>query len=155
MKDVPPLSPPGDLAVAYDRYFRSGLYDTRYPAPNRWLLRLVLRCIGDRPARLLDFGCGTGRYALPVLAASQAAVIGHDTSEEALRTLRQRGAAAIAAGRLLTVDGPFEALTGLLQRTGPVDVALLAFGCSPTSPAGGSGWRCCAGWPAGWRRGGG
>ena len=117
-----------DLSAAYDEYYRSGLYDARYPRPNPALLRLVLRSIGGCPARVLDFGCGSGRYALPILAASPASVVGYDSSAEALRSLRQRGAAAIAAGRLRLADGPFEAVAETLRRDGLVDLALLAFG---------------------------
>jgi SAM-dependent methyltransferase len=114
-----------DMAAAYDHYFSSGLYARRYPKPNRNMLALVRSHL--RPdARVLDFGCGTGRYVGPLLNAG-ARVIGYDISSVALRTLAARYRQAVAAGRLLPVGGTLEALAAAVE-PGSVDLALLMFG---------------------------
>lgn len=89
------------------------------------MLGLVRSFLGP-DARVLDFGCGTGRYVGPLLNAG-ACVIGYDISSVALRTLAARYHQAVAARRLLPVGGTLEDLAAAVQ-PGSVDLALLMFG---------------------------
>lgn len=68
---------------------------------------------GERPARILDLGCGDGAYG-PVLAELGGAVDGCDGSEAALARARARGVyqrlvqADLAAPALPELSGPYE-----------------------------------------------
>ena len=53
---VPRVDVP-DVRGGYDTYISSGLYDRRYPRPNRRTLRKSLRCLREG-GRFLDFGAG-------------------------------------------------------------------------------------------------
>ena len=55
--------PGSATACDYEAYFATGLYESRYPAPNPATLATVLGLIGERACLVLDFGCGSGRYA--------------------------------------------------------------------------------------------
>jgi tRNA (uracil-5-)-methyltransferase TRM9 len=114
-----------DLAASYDNYFGSGLYARRYPRPNPNMLRLVLGLL-PTGGRVLDFGCGTGRYASPLIAVG-AHVIAFDISRVALQELASRHESAAAAGRLRTVEGTLDDLSGIVPE-GSLDMALLMFG---------------------------
>jgi hypothetical protein len=61
------------VADSYDRYYGSGVYDARYPQPSPATYRSVLR-LARTAERILDFGAGSGRYALPILLATDAFV---------------------------------------------------------------------------------
>lgn len=56
-----------DMAASYDSYFGTGLYDNRYPRPNRRVLRAALASLTPG-GRFLDYGAGTGRYCFPLLS---------------------------------------------------------------------------------------
>ena len=121
----PAPAPFVDMAAAYDHYYSSGLYARRYPKPNRNMLALVRSLL--RPgSRVLDFGCGNGRYVGPLLEAG-AQVTGYDISPVALRTLSARYPEAIAAGRLRAVGGTLDDLAAAVA-PGSVDLALFMFG---------------------------
>ncbi len=114
-----------DIARSYDQYIASGLYDSRYPKPNRRVLRQALQML-PAGGTFLDFGAGTGRYTLPLLALSGATGVAYDICRAACSTLTSRARDYVAAGRLKIVDGPI----GAIHHTAdpPFDLALLAFG---------------------------
>jgi tRNA (uracil-5-)-methyltransferase TRM9 len=112
----------------YETYFETGLYETRYPAPNAATLRTVRSLIGRRRCRVLDFGCGSGRYAAPLLEGTGAELVAYDTSQAALALLTRRLDGFVRSGRLLAVGGSVDALAAAVRRTGPVDLALFLFG---------------------------
>ncbi len=97
-----------DIAENYNRYFASRLYDQRYPRPNPSCLALIINEIGQQGTRVLDFGCGNGRYAAPLLERTDAALVAYDISPQAIRELSQRQAPHIQSGRLQPVLGDFD-----------------------------------------------
>jgi 2-polyprenyl-3-methyl-5-hydroxy-6-metoxy-1,4-benzoquinol methylase len=70
------------IADSYDRYYGSGAYHVRYPRPNPASYRSVLEHARSA-ARILDFGAGSGRYALPILRSTDAFVCAYDISADA------------------------------------------------------------------------
>jgi tRNA (uracil-5-)-methyltransferase TRM9 len=112
----------------YDLYFSSGGYERRYPAPNHATLDLVEGLIAGEPRRVLDFGCGSGRYAIPLAQQTPAALVGYDPCTTALSLLRQRAEHAGAAQRIQTVSGSLEDLRRETMPAGPFDLALILFG---------------------------
>lgn len=120
--------PPVDMQGAYDRYFSSGLYGQRYPRPNPRVFGLVRDLLETVGSRVLDFGCGDGRYAAPILdAGPETRVIGYDISATALEALAARRPADLRSGRLRLVLGSLDALA---EEVAPhsVDLALMLFG---------------------------
>lgn len=120
--------PEAHLEQAYRIYYGSGLYQSRYPGPNPRTLRRVLAELGRRGRLVLDFGCGSGRYAAPIAQRADATVIAYDPCEVALAQLRRRHGDLVDAGRVVPVGGGIDALGEALDRSGVADVALLAFG---------------------------
>jgi SAM-dependent methyltransferase len=119
-----PAADPQTVA-AYARYYTSGHYDRRYPRPNPTTLRRIKRAL-TKDSHILDFGCGSGRYLLPLSQWSGGAV-GFDISAAALDHL---------AARLAKTPRPNIRLVGpdtsdvmqYLKTSGPVDVILYLFG---------------------------
>jgi predicted RNA methylase len=66
---------------AYEHYYGSHLYDSRYPRPNRRTLGLI-RSVAPVGSTLIDIGAGNGRYALP-LAGLGYRVVAVERSETA------------------------------------------------------------------------
>ena len=116
------------LVSDYESYFATGLYDSRYPAANEGTLRTVVGLIGQRKARVLDFGCGSGRYAGLLVDRTPAEVIAYDTSPMALAMLKSRFGQHIRAGRMVPVGGDLDELARHVRRHGQLDVILLLFG---------------------------
>ena len=111
------------VAGSYDRYYASGVYDARYPRPNPPTYRYVLR-LAANAARILDFGAGSGRYALPVLQATRAFVCAYDISADALTAAENRASSAgIASDRLLTTTSRDAA-----RSAGPYNLVMSLFG---------------------------
>jgi len=123
---------PPNMRRSYDRYFSTGLYSARYPAPNRRLLNLILREAGPAGARILDFGCGTGRYALALARYRQIEVFGYDISPAAIQDLSRRAEelrqAGALPGRLDMLCGSFEELERRLDGDPGFDLVALLFG---------------------------
>jgi SAM-dependent methyltransferase len=69
-----------EMQRTYDQYFHSEGYRHRYPRPNTTTLAYLLKHGGRDAERILDFGCGNGRYSLALLAQSNAHVTGYDIS---------------------------------------------------------------------------
>jgi len=114
-----------DMPDSYDSYISSGLYDRRYPRPNRRTLRRLLSCLPEDGC-FLDFGAGTGRYTLPLLERTRARGVAYDICPSACRTLAERMEPYTRAGRL-TVRGDTVAALDFDYRD-TFDLVLLAFG---------------------------
>ena len=111
------------VADSYDRYYASGVYDARYPRPNSGTYRSVLRLAG-MAARILDFGAGSGRYALPILRATDAFVCAYDISADACRTVERRATSAGVGSERLLTTASLEAA----RSAGPYDLVISLFG---------------------------
>ena len=120
--DVPELP---DMSGSYDRYISSGLYDRRYPRPNRRTLRKMKRCL-PAGGRFLDVGAGTGRYTLPLLQVSGTSGVALDICPVARTTLAERLGEFVRAERLAIRGEDADALAADHPQT--FDLALLAFG---------------------------
>ncbi len=116
------------MGRSYDRYFQTGFYEQRYPHPNPATLRLVKAQIAAAGPRVIDFGCGSGRYARVLLDETPARVIGYDVSPVALERLRRNCGRHVAQDRLLPLGGDLDALRAAARAWGGVDLALLLFG---------------------------
>jgi tRNA (uracil-5-)-methyltransferase TRM9 len=110
----------------YEFYFASGHYDERYPGPNPTVLRLILRHL-PADAHLIDYGCGSGRYLLP-LRDRVALAAGYDVCAAALARLYRNLYRNGGPGEI-DVLGPDPAeLDGHVARHGPADIVLCLFG---------------------------
>ena len=114
-----------DMSGSYGQYISSGLYDRRYPHPNRRTLRKMQRCLSAR-GRFLDVGAGTGRYTLPLLQMDGTRCVAHDICPVARETLAERLRDFVSDERLvIRGDDPDDLAAELPQA---FDLALLAFG---------------------------
>ncbi|MDD9993757.1 MAG: class I SAM-dependent methyltransferase [Rhodospirillales bacterium] len=114
-----------DMSGSYGRYISSGLYDRRYPRPNRRTLREMKRCL-VAGGRFLDVGAGTGRYTLPLLQVNGTRCVAHDISPVARETLAERLRDFVSDERLvIRGDDPDDLAAEMPQA---FDLALLAFG---------------------------
>ena len=120
--DVPELP---DMSGSYDRYISSGLYDRRYPRPNRRTLQKMKRSL-PAGGRFLDVGAGTGRYTLPLLQVTGTSGIALDICPVARTTLTERLGEFVRAERLAIRGEDADALAADHPQT--FDLALLAFG---------------------------
>ena len=120
--DVPELP---DMSGSYDRYISSGLYDRRYPRPNRRTLRKMKRSL-PAGGRFLDVGAGTGRYTLPLLQVTGTSGVALDICPVARTTLAERLGEFMRAERLAIRGEDADALAADHPQT--FDLALLAFG---------------------------
>jgi tRNA (uracil-5-)-methyltransferase TRM9 len=116
------------LARAYDRYFATGGYERRYPGPNPATLARSLAAIAEAGPRVIDFGCGSGRYTRALLERSTARIIGYDVSDIALARLRRHCARHVESGRLLPVGHSLEGLAAAAAAQGGIDLVLMLFG---------------------------
>ena len=81
--------------ASYQLYFSSGLYDVRYPSPNRIMWQRIEQLV-NAGSSVLDFGCGSGRYLMR-LQGRVARAAGFDVSPAALDTIREaRGPVGVA-----------------------------------------------------------
>jgi 2-polyprenyl-3-methyl-5-hydroxy-6-metoxy-1,4-benzoquinol methylase len=111
------------IADSYDRYYGSGVYDARYPRQNPATFRSVLRLTGTA-ARILDFGAGSGRYALPLLEATDAFVCAYDISVDACKVLERRATSADLGSDRLLITPNLDAA----RSAGPYDLVISLFG---------------------------
>ena len=114
-----------DMSGSYDRYISSGLYDRRFPRPNRRTLRRVITCL-PTGGRFLDFGGGTGRYTLPLLHLTGTSGVAHDICSVARSTMAERMHGFVEDGRLVIRGDDPDALVADYPQA--FDLALLAFG---------------------------
>lgn len=108
--------PEADTLAAYDRWA------THYDADDNPLIAATAWVLGRAPlpvagARVVEFGCGTGRHAAPILAAGATAFTGVDGSAAMLAAARDRGVDA----RWLHAP-----LAALPEPDGAYDVGLIA-----------------------------
>lgn len=121
----PPRADMPDMSGSYEQYISSGLYDRRYPHPNRRTLRLVKRRLRGG-GRFLDVGGGTGRYTLPLLQMAGTSGVAHDICPVARNTMAERMSAFVRDGRLVIRGEDPETMAAAYPRE--FDLGLLAFG---------------------------
>ena len=109
--------------TAYKCYYESGAYDSRYPCCNSRVLNTISQYT-RYATRILDFGCGSGRYTVPLLMNTTASVVAYDVCAAALQQLRARLRSEPCGDRVICCNEPFEALHTL----GTYDVILAMFG---------------------------
>jgi len=121
-----------NMRRSYDRYYATGLYGSRYPVPNPHLLKVILRELGPNGGRILDFGCGNGRYALALARHRQIEVLAYDISpvatQELHRHAEEMAPAGLLPGKLEILCGNFEDLERRLEGDPGFDLVALLFG---------------------------
>lgn len=122
------MPPPISVVEAYDQYFASRLYDKRYPQANSSTLAVVLDQIGRLGTKVLDIGCGNGRYAEALLKQSTATIVACDISREAIDELSSRYAGYVTSGRLRPVHGDLSVVAGSIDPDEKFDLAIMLFG---------------------------
>lgn len=113
------------MSGSYGRYIASGLYDRRYPRPNRRTLRKIRRWL-PAGGRFIDIGGGTGRYTMPLLQMSETSGVAHDISPVSRKAMAERMAGLVRDGRLVIRGEDLDVLVADHPRV--FDLALLAFG---------------------------
>lgn len=108
----------------YDHYYTSHEYEKRYPKPNRSTLHFLYRHGAKKAADILDFGCGNGRYALPLLQETKARLTAFDISQAAIAELARFLQNHPEAGRIRLFQGEAEKL----NFQGSYDLIMLMFG---------------------------
>ena len=109
----------------YDAYFASGTYDRRYPRANPRVLAHVRRLV-TADAHVIDYGCGSGRYLIPLRPYLRRAA-GFDICQTALGLLRARLDAG--TGGAVDVLGPDpDSLSAHVARHGKADLVVCLFG---------------------------
>ncbi len=125
-------APVGTLQESYDRYYATGLYTRRYPRPNRRVLRLIHGELGPDGGRVLDFGCGCGRYAVPLARQPGISIFAYDISPVAIHELGRRCTEQAQEGgppmQLESLSGSLEDLAVRLDGEPGFDLVMLLFG---------------------------
>ena len=114
-----------DMSGSYELYISSGLYDRRYPRPNRRTLRKMRRHL-PAGGRFIDIGGGTGRYTLPLLQMTGTSGVAHDICPVARKTMAERLQRFMGDGRLAIEGEDQDVLASLYPHA--FDLAMLAFG---------------------------
>lgn len=112
------------MTELYDHYFTSHEYDQRYPKPNRSTLKFLFEQGAGEARDTLDYGCGSGRYALPLLQTTQSRLTCFDISSAAIAELSRFIQDHPAAARVRLVAGQAERLDSL----GDYDLVIMLFG---------------------------
>jgi SAM-dependent methyltransferase len=112
------------MADLYDHYYFSQEYSKRYPQPNATTLGFLMENGAENARNVLDYGCGNGRYAIPLLQKTNAHVTAFDISSAAIEefAMRLHGTAFVDRARLVHWDA------GLLDQHGKFDLVLMMFG---------------------------
>lgn len=108
----------------YDHYFACQDYQKRYPAPNATTLAFLRAHGADTASRILDFGCGNGRYALALLQQTQASVTGYDISLAAIEAFKDLLDNTRFGQRAHLLTGSMDVLEGCEK----FDMVLMLFG---------------------------
>ena len=122
--DAGELSIRESMARLYDYYYASDAYHQRYPVPNASMLAYVLKHGAEQAKSILDFGCGNGRYALPLLERTQAIITGYDISIASLAEFSRYLENAVHRDRIKLIHGDLDQLGG----DGSFEVILMLFG---------------------------
>ncbi|BCE02114.1 class I SAM-dependent methyltransferase [Marinicellulosiphila megalodicopiae] len=82
------------LKSTYNEYFKSGFYQKRYPSANSKVLKFIQRYLkvdskDNAIHSFLDFGCGNGRYLVPLLQQSNWQAFAFDISDVAIAQLNE------------------------------------------------------------------
>ncbi|MCH8467683.1 MAG: class I SAM-dependent methyltransferase [Roseinatronobacter sp.] len=116
---------PNATSEPYDVYYSSGTYDLRYPKPNPTVLDHILR-LTTPDTHLIDFGCGSGRYLVPLRQYLRCAA-GFDICQTALDILQER--LAQTSGAPVALLGPdLDSLADHVARHGKPDLIVCLFG---------------------------
>jgi SAM-dependent methyltransferase len=119
------------MARVYDKYFSTGFYHLRYPDANRNTLQSILaelQKLQPGPKHILDFGCGSGRYLLPILQNTQYYFTAYDICGTPLKLLTDRLDMEGGHERVSILHGDLEELTTHIGDKGKTDLILLMFG---------------------------
>lgn len=108
----------------YDQYFSDDGYRRRYPRPNAGTLDYLLSSGARDATRILDFGCGNGRYSLAVLAGSSASLTAYDISAASLLEFQRHLARTSLQDRVTLVHDDLAAL----GQPASYDMILMLFG---------------------------
>ena len=123
--NVPEPLGESDLRATYDSYYASKEYQQRYPHPNIGTLAFLQRHVMGQCQKILDVGCGDGRYAIPILQGCNANVTGCDISAAALKSFRDAAAAqAISDARFELLHHSVEQI----HQNKSFDAMLMIFG---------------------------
>ena len=112
------------MAKLYDYYYTSREYSRRFPKPNRATLDFLFRHGAGKAVNILDYGCGNGRYALPLLQQTKAQLTGYDISLPAINEFAAYVQDSPLAARVRLFCGS----PSLLEKQGRYDLILLLFG---------------------------
>jgi SAM-dependent methyltransferase len=108
----------------YDLYYLGGAYRRRYPRPNAATLDFVLDHGARNAERILDFGCGDGRYCFALLERTNANVTAYDISASSLIALNARLMGSDYRRRVSLAC----AEVSQLEHGAPYDAILMLFG---------------------------
>jgi SAM-dependent methyltransferase len=108
------LSKKSDIEKNYNRYYSTGIYKSRYPSINQQTLSTIHQAFGHfysdttsdkKPLRVLDYGCGEGRYLCHLLPSyPKAHFTAYDISSEPLQTLAKSLESLYESGEQSRVD---------------------------------------------------
>lgn len=111
------------MSAIYNRYFLSGTYTSRYPRANASTLQFSQDNITARSS-LLDYGCGDGRYVLPLLSLYQhISITAFDIAKAPLEILHQKLVCVNEQARVTLIHTVSD-----LQNMPKHDVVLMLFG---------------------------
>jgi len=113
-----------DIKELYDFYYTTREYHKRYPKANQATLEFLLENGGRQASSILDFGCGNGRYALPLLQLTKARITGYDISQSAINEFAGYLQGNPLSSRVRLIYGD----ASLLEQQGGYDVIMLLFG---------------------------
>jgi SAM-dependent methyltransferase len=117
-----------NIASQYDQYFSSRLYSQRYPHPNWSSFSIIVNEIRQGRKKILDFGCGSGRYTELLLEQTDAKIVAYDISQEAIAELASRCSQKIEEGCLRPICGDLPILLTTLNNGENFNLIIMMFG---------------------------
>ncbi len=117
------------LTENYNHYYTTRTYQSRYPKANQHTLSMIRRHLDlvSKGAYVLDYGCGDGRYLLPLSRQyPDLRFIGHDISPVSLQLLGSQLNQDEQLG--VTLTNTVQQLDDALKSCQMVSMALLLFG---------------------------
>ena len=113
-----------EMRDLYDYYYTSHEYSRRHPKPNNSTLKFLFENGAGAAGNILDYGCGNGRYALPLLQSTQAQLTGYDISQSAINEF----ASFIEESPLTKRTRLICSNSAELRQHGPYDLIMMLFG---------------------------